>query len=168
MITDEMAKDALRVFNGGLVEEPNAHTASGFALYYRPESAMRAALSAALPVQAEPVAWRYRHKSLLPRQGEMTAGKIVIGPWHYTDDEVTARFDARSEWYEVEPLYASPAPSPSEDDLIAAREFIDWVDTWVSNHVSQYSFDALDGLFSMTRHRIAAIRSERKRAGGQT
>lgn len=37
------------------------------------------------------------------------------------------------------------------------RDFVTWVDTWVSNPVTSYSVYALDGLFGMTRDRIAAV-----------
>ena len=37
------------------------------------------------------------------------------------------------------------------------REFVSWVDTWVSNPASAYSTDALNGLFGMTRDKIAAL-----------
>jgi hypothetical protein len=39
------------------------------------------------------------------------------------------------------------------------REFVDWVDSWVSNPVSGYSVSALDGLFGMTRDRITALQN---------
>lgn len=37
------------------------------------------------------------------------------------------------------------------------REFVTWVDTWVSNPVGSYSVAALDGLFSVARDRIAEL-----------
>lgn len=37
------------------------------------------------------------------------------------------------------------------------REFVDWVDSWVSNPVGSYSVSALDSLFGMTRDKIAAL-----------
>lgn len=37
------------------------------------------------------------------------------------------------------------------------REFIGWVDCWISNPVGSYSVAALDGLFKMTRDKIAAL-----------
>jgi hypothetical protein len=40
------------------------------------------------------------------------------------------------------------------------RQVVDWVDTWVSNPVGSYSVAALDGLFAMTRDRIAALTDE--------
>jgi hypothetical protein len=40
------------------------------------------------------------------------------------------------------------------DDL---KAIISWVDTWVSNPAQSYSHDALNGLFGMTRDRIAAL-----------
>ena len=41
----------------------------------------------------------------------------------------------------------------------ALGEFAAWVETWVANPVTAYSVQALDGLFAMTRDRLAAIRS---------
>lgn len=52
-----------------------------------------------------------------------------------------------------------PPTKGPEDDLIAAREVIDWIDAWISNPVGSYSTMALDGLFAMTRDRILALRS---------
>lgn len=40
------------------------------------------------------------------------------------------------------------------------RAVVDFVDSWVSNPVSAYSHDALQGLFSATRDRIAALSGE--------
>lgn len=40
------------------------------------------------------------------------------------------------------------------------RDFADWVDTWVSNPATSYSVYALDGLFAMTRDRLAALQKE--------
>jgi len=37
------------------------------------------------------------------------------------------------------------------------RDFVRWVDTWVSNPAASYSTSALDGMFGMTRDRIAAL-----------
>ena len=39
----------------------------------------------------------------------------------------------------------------------APTEVLKWVETWVNNPVGAYSVQALDGLFSMTRERIAAL-----------
>ena len=41
--------------------------------------------------------------------------------------------------------------------LRAQEEVIGWVDSWVSNPIGGYSVAALDGLFAMTRDKIAAI-----------
>ena len=41
----------------------------------------------------------------------------------------------------------------------ALEDFVRWVDSWVSNPVSSYSVNALDGLFGMTRDKIAALAS---------
>ena len=37
------------------------------------------------------------------------------------------------------------------------REFVGWIDSWVSNPVGSYSVAALDGIFGMTRDRIAKL-----------
>lgn len=37
------------------------------------------------------------------------------------------------------------------------QQVIDWVDSWVSNPVAAYSVYALDGLFALTRQKIAAL-----------
>lgn len=39
------------------------------------------------------------------------------------------------------------------------QAFADWVETWVSNPVGSYSVHALDGLFAMTRDKLAALRT---------
>lgn len=44
----------------------------------------------------------------------------------------------------------------SHDQLM---DFVSWIDCWVSNPVGSYSVSALDGLFDMTRDRIAALAS---------
>lgn len=47
------------------------------------------------------------------------------------------------------------------EQIDTLRSIVDFVDSWVSNPVSAYSIAALDGLFSMTRERIAALRQEK-------
>ena len=47
--------------------------------------------------------------------------------------------------------------SNAADEIDRLRFFVDWVDSIVSNPVSSYSTAALDGLFGMTRDRIAAL-----------
>lgn len=42
-------------------------------------------------------------------------------------------------------------------ELARLREFVGWVDSWVSNPVGAYSVSALDGLFGMTRDKIASL-----------
>lgn len=37
------------------------------------------------------------------------------------------------------------------------RDFVSWVDTWVSNPASAYSINATEGLFGMARDKIAAL-----------
>lgn len=44
-----------------------------------------------------------------------------------------------------------------ECTVIPLREFVSWVDSWVSTPAASYSTAALDGLFGMTRDRIAAL-----------
>lgn len=41
--------------------------------------------------------------------------------------------------------------------ILQLREFAGWVDAWVSNPVGAYSVHALDGLFRMTREKLAAL-----------
>jgi hypothetical protein len=41
--------------------------------------------------------------------------------------------------------------------LASARKALDWVESWVHNPVGSYSVAALDGLFAMTRDRIAEL-----------
>jgi hypothetical protein len=48
-----------------------------------------------------------------------------------------------------------------EAEIERLREFVSWVDAWVSNPVRAYSVSALDGLFGMTRDRIAALTTGR-------
>lgn len=58
----------------------------------------------------------------------------------------------------------------SKDDLIAdlqrendrQRDVIDWIDAWISNPVGAYSVNALDGLFKMTRDKIAALTTQER------
>lgn len=45
----------------------------------------------------------------------------------------------------------------AEADKARLREVINWVDSWVSQPVGAYSVHALDGLFGMTRDKIAAL-----------
>jgi hypothetical protein len=44
-----------------------------------------------------------------------------------------------------------------EGQIERLRSVISWVDSWVSNPASAYSTDALEGLFGMTRDKIAAL-----------
>lgn len=48
-------------------------------------------------------------------------------------------------------------------DVKKLRDFVAWVDTWVSNPAASYSTSALDGLFGMTRDRIAALSPQESR-----
>lgn len=41
--------------------------------------------------------------------------------------------------------------------LASATKALDWVESWVHNPVGSYSVAALDGLFAMTRDRIAEL-----------
>jgi hypothetical protein len=45
-------------------------------------------------------------------------------------------------------------------DISRLRQFVDWVDAWVSSPVNSYSLSALDGLFLMTRDGIAALKED--------
>ena len=56
-------------------------------------------------------------------------------------------------------------------DAIAAtgveqlQDFADWVDCWVSNPATSYSVYAIEGLFGMTREKLAAMRQSRETEG---
>lgn len=43
------------------------------------------------------------------------------------------------------------------EEIERLKAFVGWVDSWVSNPVGAYSVCALDGLFGMTRDKIAAL-----------
>jgi len=72
-------------------------------------------------------------------------------------------------WAKCGPLDVQPAVAHGADDAAfivkavnshdALEDFVRWVDSWVSNPVSSYSVNALDGLFGMTRDKIAALAS---------
>lgn len=57
----------------------------------------------------------------------------------------------------AEKAEAALAAAQAERDRAVAA--LDYVDSWVSNPVGAYSVGALDGLFGLTRDKIAAIRS---------
>ncbi len=48
-------------------------------------------------------------------------------------------------------------PGELLNEIARLRDFVNWVDSWVSNPVGSYSVSALDGLFGMTRDRIAEL-----------
>jgi hypothetical protein len=48
-------------------------------------------------------------------------------------------------------------------DVKKLRDFANWVEAWVSHPASSYSVSALDGLFGMTRDRIAFLHEEVRR-----
>ena len=50
------------------------------------------------------------------------------------------------------------------NQLGKARDFANWVDSWVSQPAGSYSVYALDGLFGMTRDKIAALSDDRRPA----
>jgi hypothetical protein len=54
---------------------------------------------------------------------------------------------------------------PVADELRRLREFVGWVDSWVSRPVGSYSIHAIDGLFGMTRDKIEALRRPRAQQG---
>lgn len=45
------------------------------------------------------------------------------------------------------------------DENLRLRACLGWVESWVSHPVGSYSVSALDGLFGMTRDKIAALRA---------
>lgn len=84
------------------------------------------------------------------------------GPQLERDENIAAMKEAADE---IEHLtVAPPAPCAWQAEMERLRDFARWVDTWVSNPVGSYSVSALDGLFGMTRDRLAALPSERKEA----
>ena len=44
------------------------------------------------------------------------------------------------------------------DRIRDLKSVVDWVDSWVSNPVGSYSVYSLDGLFRMTREKIADLK----------
>lgn len=80
----------------------------------------------------------------------------------------------------LEPTMERYAPSgydPASDDMTipfaielvekdaeirVLRDFVDWVETWTSSPIGSFSVSGLDGLFGMTRDKIAYIRSLKK------
>ncbi len=48
------------------------------------------------------------------------------------------------------------------DEINRLREFVSWIDTWISNPARAYSHDALEGLFGMTRDRMPALPSNQR------
>jgi hypothetical protein len=70
--------------------------------------------------------------------------------------------DVLAEWDEImrsRELEREHAAEVEKEELRQLRAFRDWVESWVSNPVGAYSVSALDGLFGMTRDKIAAIRT---------
>jgi len=55
--------------------------------------------------------------------------------------------------------YVLRNPNDAAEEIDRLREFVGWVDAWTSNEVGSYSIYALDGLFGMTRDRIAALQT---------
>lgn len=65
---------------------------------------------------------------------------------------------ALPEWRDVvDKAVAWDAISEKNAEIERLRDFVGWVDSWVSNPVGSYSVAALDGLFGMTRDKIAAL-----------
>ncbi|SDQ98419.1 hypothetical protein SAMN05519103_00306 [Rhizobiales bacterium GAS113] len=56
----------------------------------------------------------------------------------------------------AEALSASPAAPSPQGEVERLREALSFVETWICNPAGSYSVAALDGLFGMTRDRIAA------------
>lgn len=76
-------------------------------------------------------------------------------PVHGAECRPCWTIDGFRECPEYTELHAERSRLRSEN--AAFREIITWVDCWVSNPASSYSIMALDGLFGMTRDKIAAI-----------
>lgn len=62
---------------------------------------------------------------------------------------------------------ARPVLRRAADKLEQAQAVIDWIDSWVSNPVGSYSVSALDGLFGMTRDKIATLSSALRNEDGK-
>jgi hypothetical protein len=72
-----------------------------------------------------------------------------------TFDEWADQFQAPDTWI----AFAREAwnAAQPQGELREALDALAWVETWVSNPVGSYSVQALDGLFAMTRDRLAAL-----------
>lgn len=64
---------------------------------------------------------------------------------------------ARAEQDEQIAAYRKAKEALASKDDQGYRNFVSWVDSWVSNPAGSYSTAALDGLFGMTRDKIAAL-----------
>lgn len=81
------------------------------------------------------------------------------GEWHNVN-----RYDeAKKQDENIACVGYDPRTGVGMDDakLIAKApemlDFIQWIETWVSNPAASYSTDALDGLFGMARDRLSAL-----------
>jgi hypothetical protein len=153
MVTDEMVTRALQQYRA------SAHEDDGV-VSFDERAAIRAALSAALPVQAEPVAVATPTEF---NQIGMTLAFLcsVIKSGESWTDTCQQEYDhAQACLSQLRSALASPAPSPSEDDLIAAREAAAQVlsKSAAAIHCREGRLDDLNEVQSA----LIAIRAERK------
>jgi hypothetical protein len=98
----------------------------------------------------------------LPDSGSLAVGAVLVCPEcgkriesRMTDDEITAARIAGRTAFTFEMRQSEYDEMQGEIDRL--REFAAWIETWVSNPAGGYSTAALDGLFGMTRDRLAAL-----------
>lgn len=65
----------------------------------------------------------------------------------------------------VDKAAAWDAVAEKNEIIRRQKDVIDWVESWISNPVGSYSVAALDGLFAMTRDRIAELQPSTEREG---
>lgn len=113
-----------------------------------------------------------RHSSAT-KDETMSETRTVHDPFHDKDVQVSNRIADRLRGkYAVGPVLPNGEPEfgwrqhqtpPIQHEAAALierqAEVIRWVEAWVTNPVGAYSVSALDGLFGMTRDKIAALKS---------
>lgn len=83
-----------------------------------------------------------------------------VAVWMVVDKEMRERAAVPAGVYESAVRGRSDfreAYRKAQQEAKELREFVAWVDTWVSNPVGSYSHPALAGLFSQTREKIALL-----------
>jgi hypothetical protein len=69
--------------------------------------------------------------------------------WQPQDSEINR---LRAEYDQVRAIL-----SDRENEITRLRTFVGWVDSWVSNPVGSYSTVGLEGLFALTRDKLAEL-----------